>query len=125
MEPAQKPRSAATIVRWIARILSIVSIGMLLLFFFGESDFSQPFHLTTQEWILVSFFPLGVMVGMILGWWREGLGGLITTLALLGFYLVDILFTGTPPGGPFFLLFASPGILFGLARLLSWKASSE
>jgi len=123
MESAQKPQSASTIVRWIARILSILSIGMLLLFFFGEADFSQPFHLSTQEWILVTFFPLGVMVGMILGWWREGLGGLITTIGLLGFYLVDILFTGTPPGGPFFLLFSLPGLLFGVIWLLERRRS--
>ena len=119
MKPEGKYNFRLPIVRWTTRVLSILSIGMLLLFFFGEADFTQPITLTTREWVQVMFFPLGVMAGMILGWRHEGAGALVTLLSLAAFYTADFLFTGTFPGGPYFLLFSLPGILFGVTRLVS------
>jgi hypothetical protein len=40
------------------------------------------------------------------------LGGLLTICGLAAFYLLDYLFFGTFPTGPFFLIFASPSLLF-------------
>jgi len=118
MDPNPKTTRVTRILRWAARGLSLVSIGFLLLFFFGEADFSQPLQLTPQEWVLVAFFPIGVVAGMVLGWWREGAGSLVSLAALLAFYIADLMFTGTFPGGPFFLLFTLPGFLFGIVWLL-------
>jgi hypothetical protein len=58
-------------VRWIGRILNLLSVGFLLLFFFGEADFSQPIRLLHQEILMVLAFN-------IIGWWREGLGACIS-----------------------------------------------
>jgi hypothetical protein len=58
------------ILRWAGRVLSIVSIGILLLFLIGESDFSQPPQLTFKEWLGLLFFPGGIVVGMIVAWRR-------------------------------------------------------
>jgi hypothetical protein len=33
-------------------------------------------------------------------------------MGLIAFYLLDFLFSGTFPRGPYFLLFASPSVLF-------------
>ena len=117
MQQTQTPL-AAVVIRWIARILSIVSIGVLLLFFFGEADFSQPVQLTPREWIGLLFFPGAVVIGMIIGWWREGLGGGIAVGGLLVFYGWNLVAWGSFPSGPFFVMFALPGILFGLSWLL-------
>lgn len=108
-----------TIVRWSARILSIASIVMLLLFLFGEGDPSEIGQITLREWVLFAFFPFGVMAGMIIGWWREGLGGAITTGSLVLFYVMNLALHGDMPGGPYFVIFALPGLLF----LVCWATT--
>ena len=118
---AQRSRGLAAIsivTRWLARVLSVIFIGIILLFFIGEADFSQPIRLTPGEWIAVLFFPVGVVAGMILGWWREGVGAAVAVGSLSAFYVLDVITTGNPPSGPFFVLFTSPGILFGVSWLL-------
>ena len=109
----------AVFVRWTARILSILSIGILLLFLIGEGDFSEPIRLTTEELIGLLFFPLGVVVGMVVAWRWEGIGAAIGIGSLLAFYLFHFAMRQKFPSGPFFLIFALPGFLFGLSWLLS------
>lgn len=104
----------ARIVRWIARIGSLFSIGLLLTFLIGEGG--NPAAITWSEWAMLFFFPFGVIVGLALGWWKEGVGGLIAVGSLAAFYLLETLFSGDPPGGPYFTIFASPGAFF----LISW-----
>jgi hypothetical protein len=106
-------------IRWAARILGLLSLAFILIFFFGEADFSQPPRLDPREVVLIVFFPLGVTLGNLLGWWREGLGAIIAVSSLVAFYLADLVFTGTFPSGPYFALLALPGILFALYWLLS------
>jgi hypothetical protein len=108
-----------SIIRWVARILGLFSLGFVLLFFFGEADFSQPLRLDPREIVLILFFPLGLILGNLLGWWREGLGAMTALGSLVAFYLADLIFTGTWPSGPFFALLALPGMLFALYWLLS------
>jgi len=108
-------------VRWIARISSIVWIGVLLLFFIGEADLGQPIELSPQEWVLLLFFPLGIVAGMVVAWRREGLGAGVTLGSLLSFYITHLLFSSDLPDGPFFVIFASPGIVFFASWLLSHR----
>jgi hypothetical protein len=121
----EKATSPVVIIRWVARVLSVLSVGILLLFFIGEADFSQPVRLTPQEWTGVLLFPAGVVVGMIVAWRREGIGSGIAVGSLLAFYVLDLVTTGTFPSGPFFLLFTSPGILFGVCWLLNRRAQAK
>jgi hypothetical protein len=107
-----------SVIRWGGRILGLLSLGFILLFFFGEADFSQPLQLDPREVVLVIFFPLGVTLGNVLGWWREGLGAVVATSSLAAFYLADLVFTGSWPSGPYFALLASPGMLFAVYWLL-------
>jgi hypothetical protein len=98
-------------LRWAARAGSIVSIGILLLFIIGEGF--DPTRIAPKEWLGLLFFPLGVVAGMIVAWWREGLGGAITGASLLAFYLVyGLLLSGRFPSGGAFIVFAAPGFLF-------------
>jgi hypothetical protein len=110
-----------SVIRWAARILGLFSLAFILLFFFGEADFSQPLQLDPREIVMIIFFPIGVILGNLLGWWREGLGAIITISSFTAFYLADLIFSGTWPSGPYFALLASPGILFALYCLLSRK----
>jgi hypothetical protein len=98
-------------LRWLARIGSVVSLGLLLIFFVGERF--NPAKVASREWVGFLFFPIGVGAGMIVGWWREGLGGAITTLSLLAFYGVyGFLLNGSLWQGGAFIAFAAPGMLF-------------
>jgi hypothetical protein len=109
----------AAAVRWVARIGSIASGALLLAFVFGEGV--NPATLTIEEWLGLAFFPGGIILGMIVGWRREGWGGAITLLSLLGFYALQYALTSEMPRGPYFFAFALPGLLFGI----SWWLHGE
>jgi hypothetical protein len=65
------------VIRWTARVWSIASIGIILRFIFGEGMK----RVRPSEWLLFLFFPAGICIGMILAWWKEGVGGGITVLS--------------------------------------------
>ena len=73
------------IVLWSARIGSLISIGLLLLFTLAGGRSGLPG--TGKEWAGFVFFPSGVALGMTLGWWREGLGGSLSVGSLLAWRL--------------------------------------
>lgn len=104
----------ARIVRWVARILAVVSVGLVLALVVAESP--GPLNRGARDAVLFVFFPLGVCVGMLLGWWRELWGGVVAVASLALFYGIHFVASGRFPGGPYFLIFTVPGILF----LLAW-----
>lgn len=114
--PAQQAtsRTALTVLRWVARIASVVFIVVFVLMFASEGF--DPAKITPREWVSLAFFPIGVVVGMILAWWKEGLGGAITVVSLLATYFVGDV---SRSGGGFMLVCASPGFLFLLCWFLS------
>lgn len=97
-------------VRWTARIWSIISIGLVLAFIVGEGFY--PAKITPEEWLGLVFFPVGITVGMIVGWRKEFFGGIITVGSLFAFYAVHLLTSGALPKGWAWLVFAVPGFLF-------------
>lgn len=109
------------VLYWAARLLSLLSIGLLFAFILGDGVAPGAARPTPGEWVLLAFFPLGVIAGMVVGWWREGLGGAITVGSLLAFYLVFFILGRGMPRGVWFLLFALPGFLF-LAHWLLTRA---
>lgn len=115
----EKKNNGISILRWLARIGSILCVGMLLLFFVGEPmDFAA---ITATEWLMLLCFPVGVALGMVVGWWKEMIGGGITAVSLILFYLIDTIASGTPPRDLWFLIFALPGLLFLLCGWLDKK----
>ena len=102
-------------VEWIARVASIISIGLLLALFIGESGL-DPSHVAAREAIGLVFFPVGVVIGMIVAWWKEGWGGAISVLSLVGFYFVYGYLLSSHIHGWYFVMFTAPGFLF----LLHW-----
>jgi hypothetical protein len=115
-------RGALHTLVWVARVLSIGSAGLLLLFFIGEGF--DPSNLAGREWAGLLFFPLGVVAGMAIAWWREGLGGAVSVGSLLAFYVGHVLADGGLPGGLAFVGFTLPGFLFLLYGLLSRRADA-
>ena len=115
---AQPSRNVpALTLRWTARLTSIVSIGTLLAFL-GPGETGTP---TLPEAALMAFFPFGVMAGMVLGWWKELFGGLLTVVSLATFYVLMVVQRGQFPPGPYFALFALPGVIF-LAAAIARRA---
>jgi hypothetical protein len=107
------------LLRWAARLLSLASIGILAMFILG--DVPLPGRVAARDWVGLTFFPLGVMVGMIVGWRREGLGAAIGLLSLAFFYGIygQWLRGSAASLGWWFLVFSSPLLLF----LLTWIVS--
>lgn len=99
------------LIRVVARGASIVCLAIILLFFLGE-DFALG-TLSVEEWIGFAFFPVGVLVGLVLAWREEAIGGVITLASVAGFYLVyGWVLNSTFRMGWAFVPFLLPGILF-------------
>jgi hypothetical protein len=104
--------ASTRLIRWIARLWSIASILIFVLLCVGEG-----IHYTgPMQWLGFVFYPVGVSVGMILAWRREGLGGGMTAGSLITFYVIHYATAGTLPKGWGWLVLAAPGFLF----LLCW-----
>ena len=101
------------ILFWIARILSVIVIGFLLFFLFGEGLESIS--------VLHIFFPFGVMLGLILAWLFEGIGATVTIMSIVAFYTLHYLQQGKLPSGPFFLISGIPSVLFLVSMLIQRK----
>lgn len=110
-------------VRWAARVGSIASLLLLSSFIFGPNEADK--WPTAQEWAGLAFFPGGVAAGMLLGWWKERLGGAVTVASLAGFYAWLFLTSGRIWAGPWFFVFAAPGFLFLLADWLSTRSPAQ
>ena len=108
------------VIRWIARIWSLASVGLLLFFLSGE-DF-HPAQRTAPEWSSLLFFPTGVTFGLVVAWRWEALGGAITLVSLAAFYAAEgLLGHGMPLGSPFVAPII-PALLFLLsATLRQWE----
>jgi hypothetical protein len=105
---------ALFVLRWLARALSLFSVGVILLFLVGEGF--DPSEVSLRQWAALVMFPGAVVGGMIVAWRREGLGGAITVTGLLALYLYSFFLNGVLPRGPYLLILSAPGFLF----LLYW-----
>ena len=111
------------VLRWIARMLSLASIGLLVAFATSGGDWP-----TALEWALIACFPVGIVSGMAIAWRFEISGGLVTLASLLAFYAIAIAAAGHAPGGPWFVAFAAPGLALlgcGVTTRLSGAGGNE
>ena len=116
MERESDGRGRLTLaVRWTARVWAIVTIGVVILLSVGEG-----IHPTgLPELIGLVLYPGGICVGMVLAWWKEGLGGGVTVASLVAFYILYTVTKGSLPPGWAWLILAFPGLLF----LWCWRRS--
>jgi len=116
---------ALQVIRWIARVAAGPAAAVILLFFIGEvlaEGLAPLLRMSARESAMMVAFT-AVWLGLVLGWRWELLGGLFTVGGLAAFYLLDYAFSGTFPRGPYFFLFASPGLLFLICGL--WARTSR
>jgi hypothetical protein len=101
-------------LRRTARTTSCLSTVVLALFYIGEG--LRLSTITPKEWVGWMLFPIGLTVGLAVGWWREVLGGSIAVVSVAAFYLVyGWLLNGRLNQGTAFLVFEFPGFLFLLS----------
>jgi hypothetical protein len=124
-ETVEDSHLVSSIIRWLARVWSIVSLGFMLLMKGGHIVSPT----AARDLLAVVFFQTGVCAGLVVAWWREGLGGIMTVGSLSAFYLILWAFDGRFPRGPYFALVAGPGALFlllwGLARMQRRNGSRQ
>ena len=121
MESVNKEtRNLPLLVRRIARIWSFLCFGFFVFIIIMEiliphgGEGWRP-----RDIALAAFIPVGVFLGMALAWRREGLGGTIITLSVIGFYLAMFILGGDLPQlGVFAMLI--PLIIPGVLFLISW-----
>jgi hypothetical protein len=114
---SETPR--ARLLNWVARIWSLASIVFVLAFLLGDLLNGAKGQPTSAEWIGLALWPGGVAVGLVVAWFRRGIGGTVAISCLIAFYFWNLLERGTFPKGPYFFLVAAPGVLFVLSSLLS------
>lgn len=107
------------IIRWTARVWSVPSIVALLLPYFVEGLYWL--QATSVREVIGHLCFFAVLVGLILAWRWEGLGGGLTVAGVVVFYVTWWLH-GKTPRGLFFLLIAAPGAIFLLYWLLARRA---
>ena len=104
-------RQAAVIGRWTARIAGTLMALIFLAFFVGEG-FPNIFRLSWRESLSVLALS-AVVVGLLLAWIWEGLGGALAVAAMVAFMLL-IGMRGVAPG----LLLVPAAI--GLLHVVCW-----
>ena len=111
LEPREYEDNNLFMMRWTARIFAIACLAVLFLFIFRESsDWSK---VSADEIVGLLFFPVGLIIGLILAWRKELLGGAIALGSVMFFYLVyGLLLNGSLRQGWWFIVFAIPGALF-------------
>ncbi len=99
------------IIRWTARILALLIIIFILFMFIGESigSSSRKVNLSARDFLLLSLFGI-TLIGLGIGFWREGLGGLISLVSTLS-HIIFLSINGV--GNLFyFYVFLVPSILY-------------
>lgn len=110
--------SLYNILKWTARGISLFFIITLLLVGIGSIFESGP--PPSEAWFGLLFMPIGFIIGLIIAWKWEGLGGLMALLSLIGFQLFLLLQYGNF-SSLFPLLTGIPAILFLLYWFLTKK----
>jgi hypothetical protein len=103
------------ILRWSARIIAVLIVAFFLFMTIGESLNGRPNNshpLIPRDYFILSLMTM-FNIGLIIGLWREGLGGLISLLFMATLIISHQLEGITPVIFYFTLL---PSILY----ILSW-----
>ena len=117
------PSPLLLLVRWAARVTGLLLIGLVGIIVIGHGGPPNVFRQPSP--VQLEFAALGLMLlGLVVGWAREGLGGLLVLLGLAAFNAVELAVNGRPALGAF-PLFAVPGALFLLSALLRRRGGKQ
>lgn len=112
------------IIRWSARIIGTLMVIFTLIIGIGEilEGLNKP-STNYNTYTIILFVVWGVgLAGLLLGLWKEGLGGIIS---LFGFIIFNVLAAvNTTPGSSYtyvLLIFIFPSILY----LIYWRLERD
>ncbi|HHZ65933.1 MAG TPA: hypothetical protein EYN38_11640 [Flavobacteriales bacterium] len=111
-------KQIANIIRWTARIWSLLSLAFMLFMVGGHIFGSEPQSIIDmKDLLMLVFFPTGVLTGLFLAWKWEGTGGIATIGSIIGLYVLrpDLILD------PLIASLVAPGVLFLIYWLLSRK----
>ena len=115
----------ADIIRLIARIWGSIILSFVLFFvfahIFGEEQSNEGF-LNTKEILTFIFFPISTIIGLILAFKWEGLGGLIASLGLVAMFIIRIDLISSLI---FIAVIFPPGILYLIYWFLSRRGKTS
>lgn len=115
--PRGRDLPVVRVVRWVARIVGSLLVMMVLAFMIGEG-LPNPLVMSSIE-LATSLAFLIMIVGLLLAWRREGLGGALTVGGFLAFWALHIASSHRfGLGGPF------PAFpVAGFLHLFCWRQS--
>jgi hypothetical protein len=113
-------------MRNVARVISSIVSGFILLFAVGQWIQELSAGRLTQDWRLSStgmaVYIILIALGASIGWWRENIGGTILIIADIG--MLSAIFIFLPLHDYWvFLIFCLPFLLSGILYLMYWKRS--
>jgi hypothetical protein len=109
-------------LRWTARGLSAVLVGVVLLIFVGEGF--NPLKLKGIEPVQMALF-WTACVGMVVAWRWPLVGGALSIGGMTLFFAVESAVTGRLPRGSFLYLMLLPGVLFLLSALIRRRRAAR
>jgi hypothetical protein len=110
-------------LRWIARLLAALLVGLVLVVFIGEGGFN-PLKLRAVEAVQMTLF-LTSCIGLVIAWRWPFVGGAISAGGILLFLAVEFTVTGSFPKGLVFHLILLSGLLFLLSGFISRRRAAR
>ena len=107
----------ADVIRWLARVLSVLAVLFVLVFVAGEGFLLR--GLRASEGVYLTIFLVALLANLA-SWRWERVGASVALLSLLGLVLVE----GGLPGGWFFVLIGIPAVCSLLAWALDRRQST-
>ena len=104
----------ALVLRWTGRILGLAIVALVAWFSIAHviaGEGPNPFAMSASE-LGLAVTLLGAVAGMMIGWRREQVGGILIVGSMILFFAIDRFATGSWPRGWVLSSFLVPGILY-------------
>jgi len=109
-------------IRWTARVLGSLAAAYSLLMGVGYG-ITEPGPLTGESAMMAMLITTSV-VGVIVAWWREGVGGTILVVDAIAYGIFAYFAAGRNKGFAVSIT-AGPWLLIGSLFIASWRRSGE
>jgi hypothetical protein len=109
---------SAIVVHWLGRFAAIALAVLFLMFLFGESEGKIDLANQPPGVRLIFLGWAFIFLGYVLGWFRPVIGGTVVLAALAGMNVANGAVLG-----PWFFLWAIPGVLYLIAGWLKRSAT--